>query len=111
MPPKKRKIPPHLMERVNHGLVLQLEDHIPFVTLGGGSKDVGKTKKARALEATDTFGKYTDRIKELEVNDRINQCFVLYSEAFDIDIITGPTGFNSRKSHRRLEADQLRRRV
>ena len=72
MPPKKRKIPPHLMERVNAELVLQLENPIPFVTLvGGGSKDTGKTKKARGLEATEQFARYTDRIKELEVNDNI----------------------------------------
>jgi hypothetical protein len=72
MPPKKRKIPPRLMERVNAELVLQLENYIPFVALVvGGSKDTGKTKKARALEATEQFARYTDRIKELEVNDNI----------------------------------------
>ena len=39
--------------------------------------DIGSSKKQRALEATDSFF-YTDRIKELEVNDIIIQCFVLY---------------------------------
>jgi hypothetical protein len=40
--------------------------------------DIGSSKKQRALEATDSFAKYTDRIKELEVNNSNIQCFVLY---------------------------------
>jgi hypothetical protein len=110
MPPKKRKIPPHLMERVNAELVLQLENHIPFVALvGGGSKDTGKTKKARALEATEQFARYTDRIKELEVNDNIIYLLLCHQYLTFTLINTGPTGFNSRQSHRRLGIEQLPR--
>jgi hypothetical protein len=72
MPPKVLKIPPPpRYKRV-------AEDSMVVEAPVADISDIGSSKKQRALEATDSFAKYTDRIKELEVNNSNVQCFVLY---------------------------------
>jgi hypothetical protein len=77
MPPKKWIKPPSRTKRTAD-LGCSVESLKAFENLVANVSDIGSSKKQRALEATDSFAKYTDRIKELEVNDIIIQCFVLY---------------------------------
>jgi hypothetical protein len=68
MPPKKRNLPSTRSERDVEPCSRNEESIVSANHVGDDSKDIGSSKKQRALEATDIFAKYTDRIKELEVN-------------------------------------------
>jgi hypothetical protein len=78
--------------------VLELEHHIPFVALVGDGlcKEYGKDEN------------FADRIKD-QLNDNNIYLFITLPSISDIYINISPTGFNSRKSHRRLGIEQLPR--